>query len=267
MAKNRVIVLSIIESGLRPAEAARRYGVSRRWVEILLVRYRTGGLDALDPGSRAPHHRPHATPPDVVERIVQLRHELSTTGQDVGAVTISMRLEREGLPSPSRATIHRILRAHDLVTPQPRKRPRSSWHRFEADQPNEMWQADFTHWPLADDTDVEILDFLDDHSRFLLTARPFTPVTGPLVTATFMDLTRTYGAPAAMLTDNGMVFTTRFAQGRRTLKTLNSFERALQDLGVRQLNGAPNHPQTQGKIDEAPWVSFRVSARRIGTCP
>ncbi len=268
MAKNRVIVLSIIDSGLRPAEVARRYGVSRRWVQILLARYREGGLDALDPGSRRPHHSPHATPAHVLARIVELRHELSTTGQDAGAMTISMRLEREGLPCPSRATIHRILSDHALVTPQPRKRPRSSWHMFAADQPNQMWQADFTHWPLADGTDTEILNFLDDHSRLLLTTRALTPVTGPLVTATFLDLTNTYGAPAAMLTDNGMVFTTRFAQGRRTIKTLNSFERTLQDHGVRQLNGAPNHPQTQGKIERfhqtlKRWLSAQPPAPDI----
>jgi len=249
MAKNRVIVLSVIESGLQPADAARRYGVSRRWVEILLHRYRTGGLDALETRSRAPHHSPQSTPPDLVRRIVELRQELTTTGQDAGAATISMRLEREGRTSPSRATIHRILRAHALVTPQPRKRPRSSWRRFVADQPNEMWQADFTHWPLADDTDVEILDFLDDHSRYLLTARVFAPVTGADVTETFLDLAAINGPPAAMLTDNGLVFTTRFAQGRHTLKTLNSFERALRDLGTRQINGSPSHPQTQGKIE------------------
>jgi len=265
MAKNRVIVLSIIESGLRPADAARRYGVSRRWVEILLARYRTGGLDALEPRSRAPRHHPNATPADLVTRVLELRHELATTGQDAGAMTISMRLEREGLASPSRATIHRILRAHGMVTPQPRKRPRSSWHMFVADQPNEMWQADFTHWTLADGTDVEILNFLDDHSRLLLTARAFTPVTGAAVTATFLELTRIYGPPTAMLTDNGMVFATRFAQGARVLKTRNSFERALADLQIRQLNGAPNHPQTQGKIErfhqtEKRWLAAQPTA-------
>jgi transposase InsO family protein len=265
MTKNRVIVLSVIESGLRAADAARRFGVSRRWVESLVARYREGGWEAVEPVSRSPHHHPNATPADIVDRIVTLRQQLHGCGEDAGAETISMRLEREGLTPPSRATIHRILRAKQLVTPQPQKRPRSAWHRFEADQPNEMWQADFTHWALADGTDVEILNFLDDHSRLLLTARVFTPVTGPAVTETFPDLTRTYGPPAAMLTDNGMVFNTRFAQGRRVLKTRNSFERALADLHIRQLNGAPNHPQTQGKIErfhqtEKKWLTAQPPA-------
>jgi hypothetical protein len=28
-----------------------------------------------------------------------------------------------------------------------------------------MWQSGFVHWRLADETDVEILNWLDDHSR------------------------------------------------------------------------------------------------------
>jgi hypothetical protein len=48
-----------------------------------------------------------------------------------------------------------------------------------AAQPNETWQSDFTHWHLADGTDVEILDFLDNHSRYLLHAHP--SITGQTV--------------------------------------------------------------------------------------
>jgi len=49
--------------------------------------------------------------------------------------------------------------------PQPQKRPKSSLIRFEADQPNQRWRADTTHWQLADGTDVEVLNIIDDHSR------------------------------------------------------------------------------------------------------
>ena len=68
--------------------------------------------------------------------------------------------------------------AAGLITPEPRKRPRSSYTRFEMAQPNEMWQSDFIHWRLADGTDVEILNWLDDHSRYLLSCTAHEPVTG-----------------------------------------------------------------------------------------
>ena len=79
------------------------------------------------------------------ERIVQLRHALTAAGTDSGPITIAWHLTQENLRAPSTSTIRRILHATDLIIPEPRKRPRSSYIRFEAAQPNETWQSDFTH--------------------------------------------------------------------------------------------------------------------------
>ena len=127
--------------------------------------------------------------------------------------------------------------------PEPRKRPRSSWIRFEAAAPNELWQSDFTHWRLADGSEVEIISWLDDHSRYLLGCTAFRRVAGDDVVATFTAAGDAHGWPAATLTDNGAVYTSRFTGGR------NGFEYLLAYLGIRQKNGAPGHPQTQGKIE------------------
>src|SRR5205823_2862674 len=62
----------------------------------------------------------------------------------------------------SPATISRILTRHGAVIPDPSKRPKSSYRRFEAELPNQLWQSDFTHWTLADGSDVEILNWSDD---------------------------------------------------------------------------------------------------------
>lgn len=175
MSKNRVVVLKVVSQQLTVTEAAELYGLSRRQLHRLLARYRDGGLEAVDPRSRRPKSNPRSTPPQVVDRIVQLRCELAARGLDAGPVTIGWHLEREALPVPSNATIHRILTRAGLVIPAPRKRPRSSYVRFEATQPNETWQSDFTHWHLRDGTDVEILNWLDDHSRYLLACTAHTP--------------------------------------------------------------------------------------------
>ncbi len=144
---------------------------------------------------------------------------------------------------PSTSTIRRVLHAAGLVVPEPRKRPRSSWIRFEAAAPNEVWQSDFTHWRLADGSEVEIISWLDDHSRYLLGCTAFRRVAGDDVVATFTAAGDAHGWPAATLTDNGAVYTSRFTGGR------NGFEYLLAYLGIRQKNGAPGHPQTQGKIE------------------
>jgi transposase InsO family protein len=86
-------------------------------------------------------------------------------GLDHGPHTIAWHLEHHHGLRVSVNSIHRHLRAVGLITPTPRKRPKSSYIRFAAQQPNERWQADFTHWWLADQTYVEILNWLDDHAR------------------------------------------------------------------------------------------------------
>ncbi len=140
----------------------------------------------------------------------------------------------------------RYLTKAGLVNQEPKKRPRASYIRFQADQPNECWQADFTHYRLDDRSDCEILTFLDDHSRCALSVSAHRRVTGPIVTATFAQTVETYGVPASTLTDNGMVFTTRLAGGKGGR---NSFETALRRLGVTQKNSRPNHPTTCGKVE------------------
>ena len=262
MSKSRVIVLSVVQQGLSKAEVARKYGVSWRWVHTLVTRYEVGGLEALEPRSRRPKSNSLAVSHEIRQRIITLRRELSATGFDAGPESIRSRLLLEQLPAPAPSTISRILKQAGLVTPEPRKRPKSSYIRFEAAQPNETWQSDFTHWRLADGTDVEIINWLDDHSRFLLSLQAHPRITGEIVIDTFSENINNYGPPASTLTDNGTVYTARFTKGR------NGFEYLLAALGIRQKNGSPGHPQTQGKIErfhqtQKRWLSAQPPAATL----
>lgn len=247
MSKARLLITAVVIEGRSPTEVAATYGVSRSWLYALLARYRTEGDLAFEPRSRAAHTRPHATPQATIDLVIELRHTLHDQGLDAGADTIAWHLHHDHHINLSRSTIYRIIRRADLVTPEPAKKPRSSYIRFQADQPNETWQADFTHHRLADGTDTEILTWLDDHSRYALSVTAHRPVTGTAVVATFTAATRKHGVPASTLTDNGMVFTARFAQGGRTSR--NGLEKELQRLGVHQKNSRPNHPTTCGKVE------------------
>ncbi|GAA2248369.1 hypothetical protein GCM10010401_22780 [Rarobacter faecitabidus] len=244
--KNLVIVQAVLDQGLSHAQAAAKYGVTRQWVHRLVTRYQAAGLEGLAPRSKAPHHRPGRTPEQVRELVLALRRELTSQGADAGPETIRWHLHNEGAQVPAVSTIRRILHDAGLVTPAPQKRPRSSYIRFEADLPNECWQSDITHWHLADHTRIEILDFLDDHSRYLLHIRAAAAFTGTDVAQTLHQLIDQYGPPASTLTDNGLVFTTRFA---RFKGSRGGFEKLLQTYGITQKNGRPGHPQTQGKIE------------------
>jgi transposase InsO family protein len=261
MSKRRLVITAVL-TGQSQSEVARLYGVSQGWVSRLMARYRAEGEAAFEPLSRAPKTSPGATAAATVELIVRLRKQLDEAGLDAGADTIGWHLKRHHHLEVSRPTINRILTRAGMVIPDPSKRPKSSYLRFEAELPNECWQSDFTHYRLTDGTrhvthrggirrvengtEVEILSWLDDCSRYALSVTAHPRVTGPIVLATFREAVATHGIPASTLTDNAMVFTTRFSGGRGGR---NHLEHELRELHVTQKNGQPNHPQTQGKVE------------------
>ena len=285
MSKARLIITAVVVEGRSKSEVARDYEVSRCWVQQLVKRWHAEGEAAYQPHSRRPRHSPHAVPAAVEDQIVQLRKDLSRQGLDAGADTIRTHLARPaarrtprsvpqdrspagtGPPDlsgvPSVSTIWRILTRRGFVTPQPHKRPRSSWRTFAAEQPNERWQSDTTHWQLADGTGVEILNILDDHSRLALSAVPRRTITGPDVLHAFQDAFTRWGIPASVLTDNGAVFTGLPRRGGRV-----ALEIELGRLGVRFDHSRPHHPQTCGKVErfqqtEKKWLAAQRPAKTV----
>jgi transposase InsO family protein len=251
MSKARLVITAIEVEGRPPAEVIAAYGISRSWLFELLARYRAEGDAAFQPRSRRPHTSPRASPPSTVELVLRIRKQLHEAGLDAGADTIGWHLTHHHRIRLSRATIHRILTRHGAVTPAPAKRPKSSYLRFTAEQPNETWQSDFTHYRLTrpdgrPGVDVEIISWLDDHSRLALHVTAHARITGPIVLATFRHAAQLHGYPASTLTDNGMVYTTRFAGGRGGRTGL---EAELRRLGIVQKNSRPNHPTTCGKVE------------------
>lgn len=245
MSRARLIITAITTQGLSQAEAARTYGVSEATVSRYMARWRSEGETAFEPRSRAPKSSPTATPPERVELVLALRKQLIEAGLDAGAETIGWHLEHHHQAVVSRATIHRILTRHGVITPEPKKRPKSSYVRFEATMPNETWQSDFTHYRLATGADVEVLTWLDDCTRYAIRVTAHRAVTAIIVRDEFRQAVRTAGIPASTLTDNGMVFTTRHAS--RPGK--NALEAELRRLHIIQKNGRPGRPTTQGKVE------------------
>jgi transposase len=208
-----LVITAVIVEGRSQSEVAREYSVSQSWISRLVTRYRAEGDAAFEPRSRRPHTSPTRLPQTTIDLIIGLRDTLTSKGLDNAPHTIAWHLGHHHQLEVSVASISRHLHAAGLIIPTPAKRPKSSYIRFAAEQPNERWQADFTYWRLAQGTQVEILCWLDDHSRYALSVTAHRRVTGPIVLAEFRNAYGTHGIPASTLTDNGMVFTTRFAGG------------------------------------------------------
>ena len=261
------VIAAVLVEGQSVAEVAAAHGVSRSWLYELLARYRAGGEEALRPRSRRPRSSPARVPAALEDEIVALRKSLAEEGLDAGAHTIHYHLtrrhRRRRSAVPSVATIWRVLCRRGFVTPQPQKRPRSSWQRFCAELPNECWQADVTHWSLAEGTEVEILNFLDDHSRLVVASRAFVTTKAADVVETFHQAATTWGFPASMLTDNGAIFTAEARHGRCMM------ENELAALGVAYKHSRPYHPQTCGKVERfhqtlKRWLARQPAAATLG---
>ena len=201
MSKARLVITAVVVEGRSQGEVARAYGVSQGWVSRLVARYRAEGEAAFDPRSRRPLTSPTAISDEVAGLITELRKDLAGQGLDAGPDTICWHLEHHHRIRVSPATVSRYLARAGLVAPQPRKRPKSSYIRFQAEQPNECWQSDFTHYPLAGGTGAEILTWLDDHSRYALRVTAHLAVTGQAVLESFRAAVAAYGPPASTLTD------------------------------------------------------------------
>jgi transposase len=130
MSMARLVVTAVVVEGRSKSEVARSYGVSRRWVITLVQRFLAEGESALEPRSRRPRRSPRRLDGAVEDEIVALRKHLVECGYDAGPHTIAFHLERRLGAAPSPSTIWRVLTRRGFVTPEPHKRPKSSYKRF-----------------------------------------------------------------------------------------------------------------------------------------
>jgi len=239
----RFVVDAVVLEGRSYRDVAAAHGVSKSWVAKLVARFKQGGYDAVAPRSKAAKRVANRSPAELEDRIVRIRKKLSDDGFDAGAQTIHYHLSLTDPSPPSVSTIWRILKRRGFVTPQPHKRPRSSYVRFEASLPNETWQSDVTFFELKDTTKVEILNFIDDFSRVCVASKVLRVTSAPDVVASLYEAGRAWGLPASLLTDNGCIYTAAYRHG------YSAMESELFHLGIGYKHSRPYHPQTCGKVE------------------
>jgi len=230
--------------GLNVAAVCRGHGISRKTFYKWRARYAVEGVAGLEPRSRRPLRSPTRVSDEVEDAVVETRKWLLGYGLDAGAASIFYRLRDSRVrPLPSEATIWRVLTRRGFIAPEPRKRPKRSWRRFEAAAPNECWQIDATHWTLSRRRGVEIIDIIDDHSRLAVASVACASATTETAWAAFSQAVSRWGLPSRCLSDNGLAFSGRL----RGIEV--HFEAQLRAVGIRAVTSRPFHPQTCGKVE------------------
>ena len=236
-------VLAVIADGRTVTQVARDWDVARQTVHVWLERYEADGLEGLSNGSHRPAHCPHQMPAAVEAQLLEMRRAKPYWG----ARRLALELARKGVqPAPSKSAVYRSLVRAGVIDPLQRQRRRETWKRWERAAPMELWQLDVVHgFALADGTSAKALTGIDDHSRFCISARLMLREGTQAVCDGFSSAMREYGVPAQVLTDNGKVFTGRFAQP--PVEVL--FDRICRENGVDHILTQPRSPTTTGKIE------------------
>jgi transposase InsO family protein len=237
-------------SVLNVTEFCRCHGVSTWFFWDLRRRYAREGDAVLAPKSRAAHRPAGRTPPAVEEAIVCKRKELDDAGWDCGPASIAAALDGlAGLPHES--TIWRILTARGLIVADPSKAPKHTGS-FTAQRANECWALDDWTWHLADRTPVQILDVLDDHSRYAVACTAMPSCTGGAAFDAIATAASYLGWPQRFWSDNARVFTGTLAH-------------ALRPLGVAASHTRPYSPPSNGKVERFHQTEHRWLLKQPAT--
>jgi transposase InsO family protein len=221
----------------------RRFGISRKTAYKWLARYHGEGAAELADRSRRPHTSPTQTGPEVVAAVLALR---ATTGW--GGRKLHHALHQQGMVAvPAPSTITAILARHgDSTVATTLGPPPARWQRFEAAQPNDLWQIDFKGPVALTQGQCSPLLVLDDHSRFLVGLTVSRDLQSTTVQAALTPLLQCYGLPWRILVDNGSPWGTSHHGVGVPLTRLTAW---LIRLGITVTHSRPYHPQTQGKVE------------------
>jgi transposase InsO family protein len=263
-------VLAVISDGLSISQVAQKVGVSRQTLHSWLARYEVEGLEGLVDRSHRPVRCPHQMSADVEARLLELRRSRPYWGPR----RLVFELARRGVsPVPSESAAYRALVRAAMIDPHLRDRRSRKWKRWERGAPMELWQMDVVGgFALADGTSAKALTGIDDHSRLCVCARLMARERTRAVCDGLRAALAAYGVPEQILTDNGKVFTGRFAHP--PVEVL--FEAICREHGIEHLLTQPRSPTTTGKIErfhrslraeflssQAPFPNLKVAQQAL----
>ena len=217
-----------------------RSSISRSTIRDWLRRYEHSGkkLESLFPKDRADAGVGRSIDPETELALVNLRRELAQVSL---SVVLQVARRRNLLPpgfAASRQSIYRLFRRHGLHRQRPAAQDR---RRFEAELPNDLWQADCMHGPRVKSDGKLRKSFLfaciDDHSRLITGARFYLRENIDCFQDCLLRALETRGLPRKLYVDNGPSFRSQ------------RLSYACASLGIALIFATPYTPQGKGKIE------------------
>jgi putative transposase len=204
--------------------------LSRWTLDRWIAEWRRGGFDALVPSPRQSQPR---TPAEVLE----LAGALKCENPNRSAAQIRRILAAQLGWAPDERTLQRMFVRTGLSALAAAPAPPSSFGRFEADRPNELWTGDALHGPRIAGRKTYLFAFIDDHSRAIVGHRWGFAEDTVRLAAALRPALAARGIPAYVYVDNGSAFVDSWLL------------RACAKLGIKLVHSTPRRPQGRGKIE------------------
>ena len=241
-ATEKLEIIRLVEQSHLPVrQTLAKLGIARTTFYRWYARYEAFGLAGLEDRSSAPGKVWNRIPDEVRSEIIDLAldepelspRELAVTFTDTRSYFVS---------EPS---VYRILKAQDLITsPAFIVIKAADEFRDKTTTPNQLWQTDFTYLKVIGWGWFYLSTILDDYSRYIIAWKLCATMKAEDVTDTLEMALRASGCDHAnvvhkprLLSDNGSSY------------IAGDLKDYLDDKGMEHVRGAPNHPQTQGKIE------------------
>jgi len=228
----RAKLMASHEHGVSLAALSAQFGIARPVLSRWWARYRGADLAGLQPASRRPHHSPTQYGVALDDAIGAARTfgwgvQRIANELGVGHGTVQRALVRLGRQRLPRA-------------------PRPPVRRYEKTRPGELVHLDFKYLPILDRRREFEFAAIDDYSREAV-ARIASERSTVAATQFLEHVLTTLPYPVtAVMTDNDLVFTMRFAH---QATGVTRFAQALRSAGIEHHLIPPRRPQLNGKVE------------------
>lgn len=251
-------------------ELCAEFHISTKTGYKLMARFRTDGIAGLADRSHAPHSV-RRMPSAVASELLEIRCAHPTWGPRKLIAFAAARDASIAWPAPS--SVGALLKREGLVRRPRVQAARSStrnWGRSDADEPNDVWTADFKgHFRLGNGPYCYPLTVVDAYSRFLLGCTALPSTDAILARSVFERHFRAYGLPRVIRPDNGVPFAAPRALGNLSTLAVWWVRLGIQperiDLGKPQQNGRHErmHRTLKDETTKPPATTARGQQHRF----
>jgi len=235
--KKRVWIVKHYLSGEITSKIALAQKVSERTVQKIIEKYNEFSWDGLkDHKTGRPETVLNSKSADI---IIDLRKKFG-----YGACHIEQILKKKGF-GISHRQIEKLLVRNNLVLPDIKKQRSRKWVRYELPNPNDLWHTDWSFDPF---TNQNLSVYIDDRTRLITAYGIFKNANTENSIAQLKGAILEYGKPKSVMTDHGTTYFNNTPDNKGKLQ-LNSYQIALQAMGIKHCLARVNRPQTNGKVE------------------